>query len=193
MQTLFRLARASDADAISAIYTPIVERTATSFELKAPGPEEIQERIIKTLLTHPWLVAEKEGDLLGYAYASQHRSRLGYQWSADISVYIAEQNRGQGLGRALYTSLFALLRLQGFYNVYAGISLPNPGSVALHEAMGMIPVGIYQKVGYKNGAWQDVGWWQGNLQDYQENPLPPLSLAEAQLLAGWQTALTSGQ
>ncbi len=145
---------------IHAIYIPFVVNTPVSFELVPPTEQEMRQRIEQTLQTHPWLVCEEQGEILGYAYASQHRTRQAYQWSVDVSAYVHEQWHGKGIGKALYTSLFALLRLQGFYNVYAGIALPNPASVALHEAMGMSQVGIYPQVGYKLGEWHDVGWWQ---------------------------------
>lgn len=178
MTNSIRLARIEDAGVIQAIYAPVVNQTPTSFETTPPSIEEMGLRIEQTLKIFPWLVYEDAGEVLGYAYASQHRVRSAYQWSVDVSVYIHEQSRRQGLGRKLYTTLFELLRQQGFYNVYAGITLPNPGSVALHEAMGMKPLGIYQKVGYKLGAWHDVGWWQGQLQPYSDNPPIPKKIAD---------------
>ena len=116
----------------------------------------MSQRIEHTLKSFPWLVYEDTGEILGYAYASQHRVRSAYQWSVDVSVYIHEHSRRQGIGRKLYGALFKLLRQQGFYNVYADITLPNPSSVALHKAMEMQPLGVYQKVGYKRGAWHEL-------------------------------------
>ncbi|HLI08732.1 MAG TPA: arsinothricin resistance N-acetyltransferase ArsN1 family B [Ktedonobacteraceae bacterium] len=185
MTRLIRLARADDSCAIQAIYAPIVSHTPISFETTPPSPEEMDQRIEQTLKSFPWLVYEEAGEVLGYAYASQHRARAAYRWSVDVSVYIHEQSRHQGIGRKLYTSLFQLLRQQGFYNAYAGITLPNPASVALHEAMGMQLLGIYRKVGYKLGAWHDVGWWQGLLQPHSVNPPDPKSMAEMPM-AGWE-------
>lgn len=176
-----RLAHAEDARAIQAIYAPVVSHTPISFETIPPSIEEMRQRIEHTLNNFPWLVYEDKGELLGYAYASQHRVRSAYQWSVDVSIYIHEQSHRQGIGRKLYTALFELLREQGFYNVYAGITLPNPASVALHEAMGMQPLGVYQKVGYKLGAWYDSGWWQGLLQPHSANPPAPKSMAEMQI------------
>jgi L-amino acid N-acyltransferase YncA len=147
-----RLVHPDGAAAIQAIYAPVVDHTPISFEATVPTVEEMRQRIEQTLTTFPWLVYEDADEALGYAYASQHRVRAAYQWSVDVSVYIHERSRRQGIGRKLYTSLFELLRRQGFYNVCAGIALPNPASVALHEAMGMEPVGVYEKVGYKLGA-----------------------------------------
>jgi L-amino acid N-acyltransferase YncA len=110
----------------------------------------------------------------------------------DVSVYVHERARRHGVGRALYTSLFALLRLQGFYAAHAGITLPNPASVGLHEALGFVPVGVYRSVGYKMGAWHDVGWWQLPLRERTGEPAPPLTLAEAQTRPEWPSALAAG-
>ncbi len=184
-----RLARPDDVSMIHTIYVPFVVNTPVSFELTPPTEREMRQRIEQTLQTHPWLVCEEQGEILGYAYASQHRTRQAYQWAVDVSAYVHERWRGKGIGKALYTSLFALLRLQGFYNAYAGIALPNPASVALHEAMGMRQLGVYQRVGYKQGAWHDVGWWQLALQPYASDPVPPLDLASAQRLPEWERAL----
>lgn len=192
MDTGIRLARPEDAPALQAIYAPVVISTPTSFELNPPTVEEMRQRLEQKLLTHPWVVYEAEAQVVGSAYASAYRARAAYQWSVEVSVYLHERWRGQGLGQALYTSLFALLRLQGFCNVYAGITLPNAASVALHERMGMCPVGVYRQVGYKLGAWHDVGWWQGTLQSHVPEPAAPLSFAEAQTLDGWKAALASG-
>ncbi|GHO47004.1 arsinothricin resistance N-acetyltransferase ArsN1 family B [Ktedonospora formicarum] len=178
MSQRIRLARAKDAQAIQDIYAPIVSHTPISFETTPPSIDEIQRRIEHTLTKFPWLVYEDADRLSGYAYASQHRTRAAYQWAVDVSVYVHEQSRHRGIGRRLYTALFQLLRQQGFYNAYAGITLPNAGSVALHEAMGMRPLGVYHKVGYKLGTWHDVGWWQGELQPHSNNPHAPKSMAE---------------
>ncbi len=192
MTRTIRLAHFTDASAIRAIYAPFVTNTLVSFELVVPTELEMHQRIEQSLQTHPWLVCEEQGEILGYAYASPHRTRQAYQWAVDVSAYIHERWRGKGIGKALYTSLFALLRLQGFYNVYGGIALPNPASIGLHEAMGMRPVGVYFQAGYKLGAWHDVGWWQKSLQPYGLEPAPPLVLEVAQRLPEWEEALVSG-
>jgi phosphinothricin acetyltransferase len=185
MTRIIRLARAEDARAIQAIYAPIVSHTPISFETIPPSVEEMSQRIERTLRSYPWLIYEDAGELLGYAYANQHRVRSAYQWSVDVSVYVHENGRRQGIGRKLYTALFKLLREQGFYNVYAGITLPNPASIALHEAMGMQPLGVYNNVGYKLGAWYDVGWWQGQLQPHSAHPPVPKSMSEMHI-SDWQ-------
>ncbi len=173
---LIRFATDGDAIACQAIYAPVVQATATSFEYVPPTPAMMAQRIAAIQSRFPWLVAEADGVVIGYVYASQHRERAAYQWAVDISCYIHADWRGQGVGRALYRALRAVLRLQGIYQIYAGITLPNPASVALHTSIGMRPVGIYAQVGYKLGAWHDVGWWQGSLQPLRDDPPPPRPL-----------------
>jgi phosphinothricin acetyltransferase len=136
---VIRLATAHDALGIQAIYAPIVRDTAISFDVEPPTVEEMRQRIISTLAYWPWLVCDRDGDILGYVYASQHRTRQAYQWSVDVSVYVHAAARRSGVGRGLYRSLFALLTLQGFYQAYAGITLPNPASVGLHERWRLRP------------------------------------------------------
>src|SRR5438874_7281345 len=188
--SMIRLATSADAEAIAAIYRPIVAATAISFETVAPGPAEMERRIAATLEIAPWLVYEdEEGRVAGYAYGSRHRERAAYQWSVDASVYVGESSRRRGIGRALYDALFPLLRLQGFYAAHAGITLPNAASVALHESLGFRPVGIYPGVGYKLGGWHDVGWWQLELRDRAGEPSPPKPLDEMQSDPRWAEEL----
>ena len=160
-----RSATTTDALAIQAIYAPIVRDTVISFETEVPTVQEIARRIDDTLSTHVYLVSEIDGVVAGYAYASHHRSRPAYRWSADVTVYVAAEARRSGLGRALYGRLLPMLAEQQFHAAFAGIALPNPASVSLHEAMGFTPVGVYREVGYKFGRWCDVGWWQRLLKD----------------------------
>jgi L-amino acid N-acyltransferase YncA len=192
MSAVIRLATVHDAEQIQAIYAPIVRDTAISFELMPPTVDEMRQRIAKTLEHLPWVICAHRGEVLGYAYASAHRSRAAYQWSVDVSVYIHASTRRSGVGRAIYTSLFTLLALQGFFNAYAGITLPNPGSVGLHEAMDFHPVGVYRAVGYKLGAWHDVGWWQRTLQDHMPSPASPTDLWHIHPAERRDTALTAG-
>jgi len=187
------MAHADDAAQVAAIYAPSVTASATSFEYTPPDAVEMAARIASNLAYAPYLVSDVGGGLLGFAYAAKHRDRAAYQWSVDVSVYIHERARRQGVGRALYTSLFALLRLQGFYTAHAGIALPNPASVGLHEALGFQPVGVYRSVGFKRGGWHDVGWWQLPLRERTGTPDPPRSLAEAQRDPEWERALAAGE
>jgi phosphinothricin acetyltransferase len=166
-----------DSAACAAIYAPHVEASPTSFEAEAPGPEEMAERIERIGATHPWLVAERNGEVAGFAYACEHRSRAAYRWAVDVSVYVGEADRRRGLGKDLYEELLRRLRAQRFRVACAGVTLPNEASVALHEGLGFVAVGVYRRIGWKQGAWRDVGWWQLDLNpdadDPPQEPLPP--------------------
>jgi phosphinothricin acetyltransferase len=168
-----RVASPADAQAICAIYTPIVTDTIISFELEPPSVEAMQGRIAKTLETLPWLVnLDAQQRVNGYAYAGRHRERAAYQWSVDVSAYVREDARRMGVGRGLYEALCAELSALGYFQAFAGIALPNAASVGLHEAVGFVPIGVYHNVGFKAGAWRDVGWWQKALCPLAE-PTPP--------------------
>jgi phosphinothricin acetyltransferase len=165
-----------DAAACVAIYAPFVASGATSFEEEAPDAEAFAARIAETQVRFPWLVAERDGAVAGYAYACPHRYRPAYRWAVETSVYIAESRRRSGLGRALYAELTERLRRQRFHVACAGITLPNAASIALHESVGFAPVGVYRRIGWKDGAWRDVGWWQLELQPTGEGaPAEPLA------------------
>jgi phosphinothricin acetyltransferase len=168
-----RIATDDDADAIAAIYAPVVRDTAISFEVDPPDADEMRRRIRATLATHPWLVCADNGTVRGYAYGSRHRERAAYRWSADVTVYVHEQSRGRGVGSALYAALVPMLVRQGFRRAYAGITLPNRASVALHEAAGFTRLAVYAGVGWKLGAWHDVGWWERKLAPEVERPGEP--------------------
>ncbi len=169
-----RTAAPSDAEAVAAIYSPIVRDTTISFELAPPSIDEMRARIASTLKLLPWLVSlDENGAVNGYAYASKHRERAAYQWSVDVTAYIREDARGQGVGKRLYAKLLAELVELGYFQAFAGIALPNEASVALHESMGFEAVGVYRRVGFKLGAWRDVGWWQKQLQAPTAEPGAP--------------------
>jgi L-amino acid N-acyltransferase YncA len=169
-----RTATPDDAEAIAAIYGPIVANTTISFELEPPSVAEMQSRIESTLRRLPWLVSvDAVGCVNGYVYASKHRERAAYQWSVDTTAYVREDSRGQGVGRRLYEALFDELVKLGYVQAFAGIALPNAASVGLHESVGFKPLGVYQQVGYKLGRWHDVGWWQKTLQQPVERPAEP--------------------
>ena len=187
-----RLATEADASGVLAIYAPLVDETAITFDITPPTEDELRERLKATLSNIPWLVCTTDGAIAGYAYAGSHHPREAYQWSADCSVYVHADHRARGIGRALYTTLFSCLRAQGFYNVYAGITLPNAASVALHEAMGFRLVGVYESVGHKLGAWHDVGWWHLALRPYDESPTAPQPLQAVLGTQAWENALAEG-
>lgn len=170
-----------DAAACAAIYAPYVTDTVISLEEDALTPEEFADRMTATTQTHPWLLAEDEDEVIGFAYATRHRERASYRWASDVTVYVANQHQRHGVGRALYQSLFALLDKRGFRIACAGITLPNEASVGLHESLGFRPVGVYRDIGFKHGAWRDVGWWQLSLGDPGAPPSelgPPLRLKD---------------
>lgn len=161
-----------DAAACAAIYAPHVESSAVSFEEEVPGAEAMAGRIERYGASHSWLVAEREGEVVGYAYATAFNERPAYRWSASVSVYVAEGARGAGVGRALYAALFERLRERGFRMACAGITLPNEASVALHERLGFELVGVNREIGWKHGAWHDVGWYQLELTPAGDAPPP---------------------
>ena len=165
-----------DAAACAALYAPNVESTPISFEELAPSAAQMAARIERVGAAHPWLVAERGGEVVGYAYACPHAERPAYRWAVDVSVYVAAGHQGEGIGRALYGELFERLRRQGLRTALAGITLPNPASIALHESLGFVRVGVLEKIGWKQGAWRDVGWWQLELAPRgAEKPAEPLA------------------
>ena len=165
-----------DAPAVAAIYRPAIEVTVASFEEPAPDADSMARRMRATLERFPWLVAIDGETIVGYAYAAPHAERAGYRWSVNISAYVDAAFHGRGIGRHLYDELLPILRRQGIVNIYAGIALPNPASVALHEAIGMARIGVYERVGFKLGAWHDVAWYGLRLADPAGTPPEPIPL-----------------
>lgn len=166
-----------DARACAEVYSTYVREGVVSFEEVPPSASEMQERIRRVTATHPWLVCERDGCVVGFAYGSRHRERAAYRWAADVAVYVDGDHCGRGVGRELYAELLPRLREQGFCVACAGITLPNEASVGLHESFGFEPLGVYRGIGWKAGAWRDVGWWQLRLlppgDDEPSEPLPP--------------------
>jgi L-amino acid N-acyltransferase YncA len=167
-----------DAAAAAAIYRPAVESSVASFEDAAPDAAEMARRMRAILVRTPWLVAVADGAPIGYAYAGSHRDRAGYRWSVDVSAYVHADWQGRRVGRTLYDALLPILRRQRFVNAYAGIALPNPASVALHESIGMRRIGVYERVGFKFGAWHDVAWFGMRLADPVGQPEEPIPLPD---------------
>lgn len=169
-----------DAAGSRELYRYYVENTVCSFEYEVPSAEEWIDRIKKTTSYYPWLVIEFEQKIIGYAYASKHRTRSAYNWSVESAVYVDRNFHRLGIGKALYAALIDILRLQGYRNIYAGITLPNEKSVRLHQSMGFYEVGVFKKIGYKFGSWHDTGWFQLHLNSSGEAPGLIKSSAEVQ-------------
>lgn len=168
-----RPVRATDAEAIAAIYRRYVEDTVVSFEETPPGAAEMTGRIAATTAFYPWLVAETDGALLGYAYGRPYHPRAAYRWTCETGIYLATDARRRGIGRLLYAALFSELTARGFVAAVALISVPNAESTRFHEALGFTPVGILHGVGYKFGEWRDVGYWQRDLAGRSAAPEEP--------------------
>ena len=173
-----RLANINDAQAILDIYSTYVLNTSISFESEVPTLTEMQGRIEKCVIRYPWLVCYHKNSLAGYAYASIHRERAAYQWTCECSVYIQDQYKGKGIAGELYRVLFAILKMQGIRNVYAGITLPNDASVSLHEKCGFEQFATYEHIGYKLGSWQKVGWWRLRINELDAEPSPPILFSQ---------------
>lgn len=160
-----RDAVSADTEALLGIYRPFVLETAVSFELEAPSAVEFERRIRDAQSKWSWLVAEREGEILGYAYGSPYRSRAAYRWSVETSAYVDGAYRRQGVGKALYAQLLEVLADKGYCTAYAGIALPNEASIRLHQSLGFGEVGVFRRAGHKFGRWHDVSWWQRELRD----------------------------
>lgn len=176
--TTIRLAAARDGEALATIYGPHCASTPTTFETEPPSPAEMATRVSRVLDVLPWLVVDVDGTVAGYAYASKHRERAAYRWAVDTAVYVDGPFMGRGIGRALYTTLLELLRQQGVIRACAGITLPNPASLQLHRSVGFRLVGVYERIGFKLGAWHDVAWYQLDL-DREPSASPGASSAHA--------------
>ncbi len=186
---MIRLAHERDAAAVQAIYAPYVRDTAISFETEPPSVEEMARRIRGVLDVAPWLVCERDGGVIGYAYAGRFHARAAYQWAVEVTVYVDRAQLRTGAGRALYTALLDALRLQGFRAAVGIIALPNPESVGLHERLGFERVGVMPAIGFKQGRWHDVGWWRLELQALADPPVAPRPLAAVVGTAAWEECL----
>jgi L-amino acid N-acyltransferase YncA len=172
-----RSAIGADVAACAEIYRPYVLDTVITFETEPPTVDEMTARITAARVRHEWLVLEIDGDVAGYAYAHQFNSRAAYRWSVETSIYLARDRLRLGGGRALYAELLSRLERHGYRRAFAGIAQPNEASNAFHEAFGFRPVGRYQRVGWKLGAWQDVQWWQLDLVAPDDEVDPPAEIA----------------
>ena len=173
--SMIRLASSNDADSLLHIYSPFILNSGITQETNMPSLTEFKSRIENTLTERPWLVAEINGTIAGYAYAGKHRERKGYQWCIEPSVYLHADFYGRNLALALYTALFDVLKIQGYVNAYAVITLPNMNSVSFHEKFGFRYLTTYKKIGYKLDQWHDVGWWEYQVNEHEAKPLIPIT------------------
>ncbi|MFL5808503.1 MAG: GNAT family N-acetyltransferase [Flavisolibacter sp.] len=173
-----RVANEPDASTMLEIYSPHILTSACTFETELPALDQFQQRVTNNLRTYPWLVCVDENRIAGYAYASKHREREAYQWTCECSVYVHEEFKGMAIGKKLYAALFKILQVQGFRNVYAGITQPNVPSERLHAGCGFKLFAVYENIGYKSGKWHNVGWWKLQLNDYDLKPPPPKTFSE---------------
>lgn len=176
-----RIATKNDCKNILAIYEYYVLNTSITFEYEVPLLEEIEKRMETVQTKYPYLVAEMDGKIVGYAYATDFRFRAAYQWSSECAIYIHKDFQGKGIGKKLYQKLFAILRLQGYYNVFSGVVIPNEASVNLHLACGFREIGVYENIGYKFEKWHTTKWFQLALNEYQINPEAPKKTNEIEL------------
>ncbi len=168
---MIRPVRPSDAEAICRIYNHYVLHTIVSFEEEAVAPEEMARRIAGVAAAGlPWLVLEEEGLLIGYAYATPWKTRRGYRYAVESSVYLEAPAGGKGYGSRLYAELLAELRSRPLRTVIGGIALPNEASVGLHEKLGFRKVAHFERVGWKCETWVDVGYWQLSLAEDEGPP-----------------------
>lgn len=178
--SIIRVARADDAEALARIYAYYVEHTAITFEYEAPDAAEMNARREKILKHYPYLVAEQAGRAVGYAYAHEFYGRAAYAWSVEASIYIASDARGQGLGHKLYDALERALRVMGVLNINACIAVPRTaddpyltdGSLAFHKRLGYQMVGTFHQSGCKFGRWYDVAWMEKMIGEHREPPTP---------------------
>ena len=157
---IIRPVQHSDAATIRAIYQPYVTDTAITFEVNVPTVQEFERRITKTLTQFPYLVAEVDGKVVGYAYASTYYARAAYDWTTELSIYVAKESRGQGIGSALYTALEEELEARCYLRFLACIAVPNEASISMHKKRGYVQVAHFPKVGYKFEQWHDIVWMQ---------------------------------
>lgn len=173
-----RLATEEDSDSLLKIYGEFITNTAVTFEVTIPSVLEFSQRIKNVLEKHPWLICEINGENIGYAYASKHRERAAYQWSVDVTVYISPKYHRKHIATALYTALIELLKVQGYYNAYAGVALPNIKSEGFHEFFCFKPVGVFHNVGYKFNEWRDVKWFELAISEHSKIPSSPKTINE---------------
>lgn len=178
-QISIRRAGAQDAAALLDIYKPFITDTVVTFEYDVPTAAEFAARITGTLTDFPYLVCERDGAPVGYAYAHRIRERAAYDWAAELSIYLAPVAQGRGVGTVLYGCLTDLLEIQHLRILYGCVTLPNEGSRRLHEKLGFTLTGVWHGSGWKFGRWHDVGWFEKRLGgDAAAQPVVPFPALE---------------
>ena len=172
-----RFAAPEDVSALLSIYERYIS-TPITFEYTLPSLEEFARRVASVQTFYPYLVAEENGELLGYAYAHRIAERAAYRWGAELSIYLRPDAVRRGLGKQLYQSLIALLRLQGVRTVYGLVASPNPASAGLHRSLGFHRLGVLRIAGYKNGRWVDLIWFEQSIAPYVHQPGPVLPVGQ---------------
>ncbi len=172
-----RIAVKEDAYKLLEIYRPYVERTAITFEYDVPSVQEFEERIMHILEKYPYLVAERNGEIVGYAYAGSFHSRAAYGWAVETTVYVRQDQKKTGIGKKLYDALEKVLAAQNILNLNACIAYPEKkdayltkNSVQFHEHLGYRFVGEFQKCGYKFGHWYNMVWMEKHIGEHPDNP-----------------------
>lgn len=184
MSEYIRMVKLSDSRGILALYAPFITDTTISFEYTVPSLEDFTARIEHIAAEYPYLVYIKDEKIIGYAYAHRYLERAAYQWDVEVTIYLADEAQGKGIGKILYHALEDLLQIQGIKNIYSCITANNKHSIGFHKSCGYEMVGSFTKAGYKKGCWQDVVWMQKNISPYIDNPQPPQkmqNLSEKQL------------
>jgi len=175
-----RLANINDTEGILNVYKPYVENTTITFEYDVPSLEEFKNRILTISKNFPYIVCEVDDTIVGYAYASKYHGRSAFAWTVELSIYVNENYHNHKISHKLYSSLLDILKIQGVYNAYSCITIPNEKSKKFHERFGFNLVGTFSNSGYKFGKWIDVMWMEKNLIDYNLPPkeITPINLIE---------------
>lgn len=180
-EIIIRPIEMSDAEKVLEIYRPFIENSNITFEYTVPNLNEWKERIETVTQQFPWLVAELEGEIVGYAYAAKHRDRIAYSWCCEASVYLSDKSQGKGLAKMLYDKLFEILKVQGYINVYAILTSPNPKSEKFHENFGFDDVGRFHKAGFKFDKWHNTRWMQLHLSEHSVPPREIIPFSELEI------------
>lgn len=157
---MIREVKLSDAKAIVDIYNYYILNTNITFEEKQLTVDDMEERIIEKTAKHPWIVYERNGQVIGYAYLSGWHSRSAYRYSNEASIYLDRNEKGHGIGRELFSKLLEISKGYGVHTIVSGITIPNKESISLHEKFGFKKIAEFEEIGFKNNKWLNVGYWQ---------------------------------